>query len=283
MLAQELLPCLSRAGFCAIGRGRPEVDLTRATSIQQTLVEVQPDIVVNTAAYTAVDRAESEPDLAFAVNRDGPASLAAACRAGGIPLIHLSTDFVFAGTATRPYREEALVQPLNRYGQSKWEGEEAVRSRHRKHVIVRTAWLYGYHGSNFVKTILRLARERETLQVVADQWGCPTWSRDLAQGLVTICQQMRQSPSRIPWGTYHLCGSGQTTWHGLACAVVAAAQAFEPLAVQDVRPIPTAAYPTSARRPAYSVLDCGKIRAAFGIVAPPWHDSLHACMQEFSV
>jgi dTDP-4-dehydrorhamnose reductase len=161
MLAHELRPCLAYTGCTVVDLGRPDVDITQATSIRRTLADVQPDILINAAAYTAVDKTESKPDLVFAVNRDGAGHVAAVCRDVGVPLIHVSTDYVFDGSASRPYG-------------SKWEGKEAVRSCHREHVIVRTAWLYGRHGQNFVKTMLRLAREREVLRVVDDQRGCPT-------------------------------------------------------------------------------------------------------------
>ena len=281
MLAQELLPCLQQAGFVVVGRGRPVLDIIQAASIHAVLQEVQPDICINTAAYTAVDRAESDPAGAFAVNRDGVASLAVACRDAGIPLIHLSTDYVFDGTASRPYREEDPAAPLGIYGRSKWEGEEAVRAVHREHLIVRTAWLYGHHGTNFVKTMLRLARERQVLQVVHDQHGCPTWTRDLARTLTALCQRLAQAPDACPWGTYHFCGAGQTTWYDFARAIFAEVRSSEALQIQRVEPIPTTAYPTPARRPAYSVLDVSKIQATFGITPRPWRDSLHDCMQEW--
>jgi dTDP-4-dehydrorhamnose reductase len=281
MLAHELRPCLTHAGCTVVGRGRPDVDITQATSIRRTLADVQPDILINAAAYTSVEKAESEPDVVFAVNRDGAGHVAAACRDVGVPLIHVSTDYVFDGSASRPYGEEDRIAPLGMYGQSKWEGEEAVRSCHREHVIVRTAWLYGRHGQSFVKTMLRLAREREVLRVVDDQRGCPTWSRDLAKALATICQRIMQGGNLEPWGTYHFCGAGQTTWHGFAQAIFEEALAFEPLKVREVVPIPTTAYPTPAQRPAYSVLDCAKIQSVFGIMSRPWRESLHDYIQEF--
>ena len=280
MLGQEVLSRLHRASVVAVGKGRPEVDITQTATIRQALKEIRPQVVINAAAYTAVDKAEAEPAAAFAINRYGAAHLAEACKQTGVPLIHLSTDYVFDGTATRPYHEEVPAAPLGSYGRSKWEGEEAVRSCYREHLIVRTAWLYGSGGTNFVKTILRLAREREVLRVVADQHGCPTWTRDLADALVGLCQRLTPDSKPLPWGTYHFCGAGQTTWYGFAQAIVEEARAFEKLVVQKVEPIPTAAYPTLARRPANSVLDCSKMHAAFRITPRPWRDSLHECMQE---
>jgi dTDP-4-dehydrorhamnose reductase len=281
MLAQEVLARLHRARVVAVGTGRPEVDITQTATIWQALHALRPQVVINAAAYTAVDKAEAEPEAAFAVNRDGAANLAAVCQQTGVPLIHLSTDYVFDGTATSPYHEEMPAAPLGSYGRSKWEGEEAVRSCHHEHLIVRTAWLYGRGGTNFVTTILRLARERDVLRVVADQHGCPTWTRDLAEALVGMCQRLTPHSSPLPWGTYHFCGAGQTTWYGFARAIIEVARAFEPLRVHRVEPIPTAAYPTPARRPANSVLDCSKLHAALRLTPRPWRDSLHECMQEF--
>jgi dTDP-4-dehydrorhamnose reductase len=280
MLARELCPCLAAAGFTVVSRGRPELNLTQVASVRQTLAAVQPALIVNAAAYTAVDQAEVEPEAAFAVNRDGMAYLATACREVGIPLLHVSTDYVFDGAAARPYREDDRTAPLGVYGRSKWEGEEAVRVCHPEHVIVRTAWLYGRHRQNFVKTMLRLAREREVLRVIDDQYGCPTWSRDLAEALVTICQHIVQSRDCVPWGTYHFCGAGQITWYSFARAIIEEARAFESLRVQEVVPIPTTAYPTPAKRPAYSVLDCTKVHAVFGLTPRPWREGLHHCLQE---
>lgn len=280
MLAQELLPCLRGAGIVAECRGRPALDLTQAASVRQALAAVRPDMVLNAAAYTAVDQAEAEPERAFAVNRDGVAHLAAACRDLGLPLLHVSTDYVFDGTATRPYREDDPTAPLGVYGRSKWEGEEAVRACLQEHVIVRTAWLYSRHGHNFVKTMLRLARERQVLRVIDDQYGGPTWSRDLAMALVHMCQRLVQGSAPVPWGTYHLCNAGKATWYDFTRAIIEEARAFEPLRVQEVVPIPTTAYPTPAQRPAYSVLECAKIQAVFGITPRPWRASLHDCLQE---
>ena len=280
MLAQELIPCLHHAGFDVVGCGRPELDMTQAASVRAVLEEVRPDVLINSAAYTAVDRAEAEPEAAFAVNRDGVALLARACHERDIPLVHLSTDYVFDGTTTRPYREDDPTTPLGVYGSSKWEGEEAIRVCHPQHLIVRTAWLYGAHGTNFVKTMLRLARERQVLHVVNDQHGCPTWTRALAGALTMMCQCLQEDRNPAWWGTYHFCGAGQTTWYGFACAIFEEVITPASLMAPRVEPIPTTAYPTLARRPAHAVLDCHKIQAAFGITPRLWRDSLHDCIQE---
>ncbi len=233
-----------------------------------------PGLLINCAAYTAVDKAESEPEAAFAVNRDGPANLADECERLGIPLIHISTDYVFNGKSDRPYREEDAADPLNVYGLSKWEGEEAVRSRLVEHIIVRTSWLYGSRGRNFVKTMLRLGAEREELKVVSDQYGCPTWSFDLAVCLVRIAERVLSGSEEVPWGTYHFCGAGVTTWYNFASAILDEARRRQSSRIARVSPVPTSSYPTVAARPGYSALDCGKIEASFGIAPPPWEKSL---------
>ena len=266
MLAQSLAQCLPRAGFTTVTQGRPALDITQAETTFKVIETVQPDIVINAAAYTAVDQAESNKDEAFAVNRDGPQHLADTCQAIAIPLIHVSTDYIFDGTARIPYREDDSPAPLGAYGESKWHGEVAVRVRHPEHLIVRSAWIYSNSGSNFVKTMLRLAREREQLQVVNDQYGCPTSSWELAEALVTMCRSIQRDKTTVPWGTYHFCSAEPTTWYDFAQAIFAEARAFESLRVQEVVPIPTTDYPTPAKRPAYSVLDCAKAQAAFGLV-----------------
>jgi dTDP-4-dehydrorhamnose reductase len=281
MLSQALIPCLRHAGFDVVGCGRPELDITQATSVRAVLEAIRPDVLINSAAYTAVDRAESEPEAAFAVNRDGVVLLARECHALGLPLIHLSTDYVFDGMMARPYHEDDLTAPLGVYGRSKWEGENAIRAYHPQHLIVRTAWLYGLHGANFVQTMLRLAHERQALRVVNDQHGCPTWTRDLARALTMMCQRLQKDRCPTWWGTYHFCGAGQTTWYAFAWAIFEEVKSSASLMVQRIEPIPTTAYPTPARRPANSVLDCRKIQSTFGIVPRQWRDSLHDCLQEW--
>lgn len=283
MLAQELLPCLQQAGFEVVGYGRPTLDITQPQSIRAVFETAQPHLVINTAAYTAVDAAEAEATTAFAMNRDGAAYLAEACQAHRLPCIHLSTDYVFDGTATHPYDEEAPTHPLSVYGQSKQAGEVAVRTALPQHLIVRTSWLYGKQGSNFVKTMLRLGRERELLRVVNDQHGCPTWTRALSEVLTGMCQRLQQDPSFASWGTYHVCNAGQTTWYHFAQAIFELARPRTALKVQKVEPIPTAEYPTPAQRPAHSVLDCRKLGTVFGIFPPPWHESLRLCLQEWEL
>jgi len=280
MLAQSLVPSLQQAGFAAMSQGRPALDITHIEHMHKALTTIKPDILINAAAYTAVDQAESARDEAFAVNRDGPRHLAELCREMDLPLIHISTDYIFDGTARKPYCEDDPPGPLGVYGASKWEGEVALRTQHQTHLILRTAWLYSHNGHNFVRTMLRLGREREVLRVVNDQYGCPTYSRDLAEAITVMCQRIRQDKATVPWGTYHFCSAGQITWYDFAQAIFAEAKAFEQFRVQEIVPIPTTDYPTPAQRPAYSVLDCSKIQTDFCITPRPWRDSLRDCVQE---
>ena len=214
-LGQELISCRVRKSFGILARDRAALDITDPRSVKAEVSQTDVSLVVNAAAYTAVDKAESEPDLAFTVNRDGPANLASACAEAGIPLIHISTDYVFDGSKESPYLETDPVCPLSVYGKSKAAGDEEVRKLLREHVILRTSWLYGVHGHNFVETMLRSARDNEPLRVVADQFGCPTYSADLAEAIFMIAEKFTRD-RQIAWGTYHYCGKGVTTWHGFA-------------------------------------------------------------------
>ncbi len=270
MLGRELIQSFQTAGLRVVGKGLPEVDITEGSSIERLLKNHQPAALINAAAYTAVDRAESEAETAFRVNEQASAHLATACHAADVPLIHFSTDYVFDGQSAQPYCEDDLAKPLGVYGESKWRGEVAIRRCHPKHLIIRTAWLYGEYGPNFVTTILRLARERDELRVVDDQHGSPTWTRDLAKAMVQLCERLSQPHPSSLWGTYHVCSRGQTTWYRFARAILAAAQPYEPFAAQHVLPISTAEYPTPATRPANSVLNCDKIQSAWGITLRPW-------------
>lgn len=281
MLGSDVVESLESAGFTVAALGFPEIDITKRESVHSVLSRISvPRLLINCAAYTAVDKAESEPETAFAVNRDGPANLADECKRLGMPLIHISTDYVFNGESDRPYKEDAPADPLNVYGRSKWEGEEAVRSRLAEHIIVRTSWLYGSRGLNFVKTILRLGREREELKVVSDQYGCPTWSFDLAGCVVRIAESALFGSEEAPRGTFHFCGEGVTTWYAFARAIMDEEKRRESSWIARVSPVPGSSYPTVALRPGYSALDCGKIKTRFGIAPPPWQKSLARLMDE---
>ena len=221
-----------------VGVDLPELDMTHAEALGQWVARERWDAVVNAAAYTAVDKAESDADTALAVNRDGVAHLADACREHGLPLIHISTDYVFNGTATSPYGPDDPIDPLVIYGQSKAAGEKALRERLDRHVIIRTSWLYGTHGNNFVKTMLRLAREREELRVVADQYGCPTYAGDLAEAILQITRQWLKNRD-LPWGTFHYCNRGVVSWHQLARQAIQSASRYETFQVETIVPITT--------------------------------------------
>ena len=258
-------------GYSVAAFDRGGVDIAQREPVFAAVARERPDIVINAAAYTAVDRAESEPDIAWASNCSGPANIAAACQEAAIPLIHLSTDYVFDGSKPGAYFEADPVKPLGIYGESKEAGDQAVRGALAHHVILRTAWVYSAHGRNFVKTMLRLAGERPVLRVVADQIGSPTSAADIAAAIAAIAQQL--NAGNTSWGTYHFAGGGAVTWHGFAEAIfeLAAPRRGPPPLVEAIA---TADYPTPARRPANSVLDCRRIGEVFGIVPRPWREAL---------
>jgi dTDP-4-dehydrorhamnose reductase len=259
-----------------------QLDITNKGQLHQMLERVSPSVVINAAAYTDVDKAENESDIAYAVNKNGPAYLARYCADHGLALIHISTDYVFDGTKGRPYQENDPIAPLGVYGQSKALGEAAIRSILKNHIIVRTSWLYGVYRNNFVKTILKLGNEKTDLRVVADQFGSPTSAADLAKALLTVVKKIAAG-EKISWGTYHYCGKGITTWHGLAEKIIQLAKTFGPLQIKQVTPITTAEWPTPTKRPAYSVLDCGRLKSQFGIEPKPWQQSLkHTIARIFS-
>ncbi len=255
----------------------PELDITDKAQVGDVFKSFQPSLVVNAAAYTNVDKAETEQQLAFAVNRDGSACLAEACADADIPLVHISTDFVFDGKNKTPYVETDPVSPLGIYAKSKEHGEQEIRNRLKKHVIIRTSWLYGVYGHNFVKTMLRLGRENKVIRVVADQHGSPTSAADLAGAVFTIAGHMRDDMETC-WGTYHYCGQGITTWHGFAEKIFEIAGKYGMSQTPDVEPIITAEYPTPAKRPSYSAFDCGLIQKNFGISTVPWEKSLEIAL-----
>jgi len=246
---------------------RADVDITNADAIDRAMDAHQPDIVINAAAYTAVDKAESEPDLATLINATAPGLIAAACARHGAALIHISTDYVFDGTKTGAYVESDPIAPLGVYGASKAAGEAAVREALDRHLIVRTAWVYGAYGNNFLKTMLRLANDRDRLTIVADQRGCPTATRDIAEGLLIAAEALKGDAAKA--GTYHLAGTGVTTWFDFASEIIARAA---PLTGKrpEMAPITTADYPTPARRPANSELSSDLFTTTFGFRAAPW-------------
>jgi dTDP-4-dehydrorhamnose reductase len=260
--------------------GSSELNITDASAVSAAVKELQPGAVINAAAYTAVDKAEAERELAFAVNRDGATNLADACQQMNIPLLHISTDYVYDGNKPEPYTEQDPPHPMGVYGESKWEGDQAVANRLEQHLILRVSWVFGSHGHNFVKTMLRLGKERTELRVVADQHGCPTPAADIADTLVLLAQRVT-SGQPTTWGTYHYAGQPPTTWHGFALSILDQATSLglidHPV---QVHPITTAEYPTPAKRPANSVLNCEKLTNTFGISPHPWKDGLRTMLEE---
>ena len=261
-------------------RGRERIDLADAGATRAAVMQARPDLVINAAAYTAVDKAESEPELAFAVNRDGPGALAEACREIGAPLIHVSTDYVFDGRKATAYVEDDPVNPASVYGASKEAGETAIRQRLPAHLILRSAWIYAPAGQNFVRTMLRLGRERAELRVVDDQVGSPTAAEELARAVQAAATRLLAGGR--DFGTFHFAGAGSTSWFGFAEAIFEMAGQRLPGARPRLIAIPTSDYPTAARRPANSVLDSAKFARLYGVTARPWRESLARCLAEIA-
>jgi dTDP-4-dehydrorhamnose reductase len=254
--------------------GSADLNLVDGEQIRAAVRQIRPQIIVNAAAYTAVDKAESEVELARSINAIAPTILAEEAQGLGALLVHYSTDYIFDGRKNGAYLEEDATNPLSVYGQTKLAGEQGIQSIGGDHLILRTTWVYGNRGKNFLLTILRLAAERPELKIVADQIGAPTWSRSIATVTGQILSQWPQNPAS---GTYHLSGSGSTSWHGFAEKIVEYAQKYHPekaLAVQRILPIGTSDYPTPAQRPANSRLDNSKLRNTFGLGLPDWEQDL---------
>ena len=291
---QRLLPRLGET----IALGHAELDLTDPDAIHRVLREVRPELIVNAAAYTAVDRAETEQAAAWAANAAAPGVMAEAAKKIGAALVHYSTDYVFDGHKTSPYVEDDPINPINTYGKTKFAGEQAIRDAGLPHLILRTAWVYAVRGKNFLLTILRLATQNQELRVVGDQLGAPTWSGMIAAATTRILEQV--SPPRSSFlrmaelsGTYHLTASGQTSWCGFAQAILeecsdparvgawlAAATGGRPLIAQRVNSITTSVYPTPAKRPRYSVLSNDRLRRTFGFELPDWRTQLRMALRE---
>jgi dTDP-4-dehydrorhamnose reductase len=268
-LGRELQSIARRHDVDVTAMGRHETDIGAADLVRSAIRNVQPHVVVNAAAYTKVDQAEAEPDAAWRANCLGAGVVATECAAAAVPLLHLSTDYVFDGTKASAYVEADPVAPLGVYGASKQAGEAAVRQAFDKHLILRTAWVYGLYGANFLKTMIRLAESRNVLRVVADQIGNPTATEDLADAICVAGIRAIASDDR--WGTYHFAGTGEASWHDFAVAIVDA-QARWTGRRPSVTPIPTAEFPTPVRRPANSRLDSSRFAEVFGYRAAPWRE-----------
>jgi dTDP-4-dehydrorhamnose reductase len=258
--------------------GRDQLDLTQPDQIRQQVHNVHPDLIINAAAYTAVDLAESEPQTAFAINAVAPGILAEEALALGIPLIHYSTDYVFDGMKVGPYNEDDAPQPLGVYGKSKLAGERAITDVQGKHLILRTSGVYSTHGRNFLLTMQRLLQELPALRVVADQIGAPTWAGTIANSTLALIERW-QAGDAVTWGIYHLTARGKTSWFGFAEAIgEALRQQGKPCA--NLLPIPSSDYPTPAARPLNSCLDCSRLQRDWGVSQPDWQTALRECLAE---
>jgi dTDP-4-dehydrorhamnose reductase len=261
--------------------GALKADFSRPESLVPLMRSVRPDVVVNSAAHTAVDKAESEPDLARALNATSPGVIAREAAAAGALLVHYSTDYVFDGSGDQPRAEDAATAPLSVYGRTKLEGEDLVRASGCTHLILRTSWVYAARGGNFARTMLRLAAERDALNVISDQVGAPTGAELLADVTALALRRVRAEPSL--GGTYHCVASGHTHWHGYASFVIEWARAHGvpvKVAADAIRPVPTSAYPTPAQRPLNSRLDTAKLRSAFGVNLPDWQAGVERMLTE---
>ena len=282
-LARALREAGAQRGFDVTAIGRPTLDLTRGADCHAVIAAAKPDVVVNAAAYTAVDRAESEPAAAHAVNADGAGAVAQAAKALGVPLIHISTDYVYDGSLARPYIETDALQPLGVYGASKLAGEQAVTAAGADHAILRTAWVYSPFGANFVRTMLRLAESRAEISVVADQIGSPTSALDLADAALRVAGNLVQAPGdKNLRGVFHFAGAGEASWADFASEIFVISARLGGARARVI-PITTAQYPTPARRPANSRLDTYRIRAVHGVTPLDWRVALEACLRRLIV
>ena len=272
-VGRELIEQGHLKGFSMVGTHHHELDITDRHAIENELFKNNIRLAINAAAYTAVDKAESESEQAFEINSNGAACMASACSKANIPLIHISTDYVFNGEKKEPYVETDSISPIGVYGKSKAQGEAEVKNHLKQHIILRTSWVYGIHGHNFVKTMINLAKTTDIIRVVDDQIGCPSFARDIAKAILSIADHI-QRQKEPQWGTYHYCGMGTTSWFGFAEKIFEFTNKFETLALKQAVPIRTDEYPTAAKRPANSALNCNLIHQHFGIIQTPWEHSL---------
>jgi dTDP-4-dehydrorhamnose reductase len=278
-LGVDLMAACRNIGLDADGVDLPECDITAMESLRRTMTpHAGYTVVINAAAYTDVDGAETDADTAFAVNSHGVGHLASLCAGSGTPLIHVSTDYVFDGWQVRPYRPSDPTSPQGVYGKSKAAGEAVLRDGLDQHVIVRTSWLYGVHGQNFVKTMLHYGRQRDRLEVVDDQIGSPTYTRDLAAALLQIARHL--ATNAAGWGTYHYCNEGAVTWCAFARKIFALAGNYDQFNVREIVPILSHQYPTPTPRPHYSVFDCSSLEETFGIARRRWDAALGEMLAE---
>lgn len=257
--------------------GRDKLDQAQPELLREPLRQLAPDLIINAAAYTAVDQAESEPELAFAINAEAPRVLAEEAARLGVPLIHYSTDYVFDGCKSEPYNEDDTTHPLGVYGKSKLAGEQAIRAVAGEHLILRTSWVYSLHGRNFLLTMQRLLQQRAQLKVVDDQVGAPTWAATIAASTRALIERWQNGQAGA-WGTYHLTAQGETSWFGFAQAIGEQLKA-RGLPCAELLPIPSRDYPTPAKRPLNSRLDCSRLAREWQVSQPHWHDALIDCLK----
>jgi dTDP-4-dehydrorhamnose reductase len=275
MTGAELVRQSREKGWTVNAYSKDDLDITEASEVDGVIARDKPDVIFNAAAYTAVDAAEGAPEIAMAVNAAGPANVARAANIHGISVVHISTDYVFDGESSTPYKPDDRVGPINVYGESKLAGEIAVRDECERHVIVRTSWVFSHQGKNFVRTMLRAADEGRELRVVNDQHGRPTSSADLASALVHVAEHVRTAPVT---GTFHYCNTGCTTWYDFAHAIFE----LRGKSIPAITPVPTSEFPTAAKRPRWSVLDTSSFEATFGITPRSWRDSLKDVLEKIA-
>lgn len=269
------------AGMTMVALGRPTLDLAKPDTIVSAIADHRPDIVVNAAAYTAVDAAEDHAQEAFAINAEGAGVAAEIANRRDIPFIHLSTDYVFDGTKPSAYREDDPANPLGLYGASKLAGERAVAAANPRHVILRTSWVYDASGKNFLRTMLRLARQQPVLRVVDDQIGAPTFAEDAATAVLSVAHAVARNAPQKAWSLFHMASAGETSWCGFAREIFVQSRLLGGPSA-EVQPITTADYPTKAKRPENSRLDCAKLAAVYGIRLPDWRDGVMRCVRELA-
>ncbi|MDF9618250.1 dTDP-4-dehydrorhamnose reductase [Pseudomonas entomophila] len=275
-VAQALQGALDGLGE-VLALGRDRLDLARPEALRDPLRQLKPDLIINAAAHTAVDQAESEPELAFAINAEAPRVLAEEAARLEVPLIHYSTDYVFDGAKATPYNEDDATNPLGIYGSSKLAGEQAIAAVGGQHLILRTSWVYSLHGRNFLLTMHKLLQERPQLKVVDDQVGAPTWAATIAASTRALVERWRQGQAGA-WGTYHLTAQGETSWFGFAQAIGEQLKA-RGLPCAELLPIPSSEYPTPAKRPLNSRLDCSRLAREWQVSQPHWHEALIDCLK----
>lgn len=273
-VGSELVKTADASNFDVLAAARNQLDITQSNKVETYIQLHKPDIVINAAAYTAVDKAEKESILAETINHHGTENLAISCAKHNIPLFHISTDYVFDGSKLEPYLEDDNSLPLGVYGESKYQGEQAIRQHIQNYIILRVAWVFGATGNNFVKTMFRLGKEKDEINVVADQYGGPSPANDISQTLVSLAKRY-QRDKKLPWGTYHYCGTPKTSWYEFATEIFKQANEMGLISKKiQVNPITTIQYPTPAKRPANSMLNCSKLKDTFGIDMPDWRESL---------